>query len=332
VPAKDGNGQSQNQASEGTASSNNQFYGVIKNKRHSKQVAAASPPDDKDESVAIGNQKSRIAKIKKAEQVMAQAAIESTQRPEVLQEQQVGHLAGPLNASSPSSPAASPRGGLMNKGVPLKRNYILVLDLDETLVHFKDSRYLTDDQKLKVRPGVGQFLEALHPYYRFIVFTAAQKMYADFVIQKIDPQGIYIEQRFYRDHCKQMGRFQVKDLNLISRKSTNNPKRQAQKEATSPITPNSQQGDGASAGEKEDSSHVDLNKIIIIDNLSESFQLQPLNGIKIRDWFGNDFSDRHLLNLIPLLKGIVEKEASDVRMELSKYRKSVSGYGNSIIG
>ena len=32
-------------------------------------------------------------------------------------------------------------------------------------------------------------------------------MYADFVIQKIDPKGIYIEQRFYRDHCKQNGKF-----------------------------------------------------------------------------------------------------------------------------
>ena len=50
----------------------------------------------------------------------------------------------------------------------------------------------------------------------------------------------------------------------------------------------------------------DLNRVIIIDNLSESFQLQPLNGIKIRDWFGNDLCDRHLLDLIPHLKQIAE--------------------------
>jgi hypothetical protein len=30
--------------------------------------------------------------------------------------------------------------------------------------------------------------------------------------------------------------------------------------------------------------------------------MQPLNGIKIRDWFGNDFVDRELLNLVPVLK------------------------------
>ena len=32
--------------------------------------------------------------------------------------------------------------------------YTLVLDLDETLVHYKENKYLSDDQKLKIRPGV----------------------------------------------------------------------------------------------------------------------------------------------------------------------------------
>ena len=38
--------------------------------------------------------------------------------------------------------------------------YILVLDLDETLVHFKENGRIgmTDNEKLKVRPGVAQFL------------------------------------------------------------------------------------------------------------------------------------------------------------------------------
>ena len=96
-----------------------------------------------------------------------------------------------------------------------------MLDLDETLVHFKDSRYLTDDQKLKVRPGVAQFLEQLDPYYKFVVFTAAQKMYADFVINKIDPNGVYIKERFYRDHCRLIGKHQAKDLNLVLAQQNN---------------------------------------------------------------------------------------------------------------
>lgn len=57
--------------------------------------------------------------------------------------------------------------------------------------------------------------ETLDPYYHFIVFTAAQKQYADFVIKKIDPHDRYIKGRFYRNSCKNMGFHHVKDLNLV---------------------------------------------------------------------------------------------------------------------
>ena len=90
----------------------------------------------------IGNQKNRIAKIKKAEQVMAAQNIENNLRTEQVFEKQ--RVSNSLNTTSPSSPPISPRHGLTGQA-PLKKNYILVLDLDETLVHFKDSRYLTDD-------------------------------------------------------------------------------------------------------------------------------------------------------------------------------------------
>jgi len=63
-----------------------------------------------------------------------------------------------------------------------KPPYTLVLDLDETLVH-----YLDQDQNgnfhLTIRPGVSEFLEELSKYYRIVVFTAAHQDYADWVIQ-----------------------------------------------------------------------------------------------------------------------------------------------------
>lgn len=43
------------------------------------------------------------------------------------------------------------------------------------------------------------------------------KQYADFVIKKIDPQEKYIKCRFYRNSCKTMSFFQVKDLNIVIR-------------------------------------------------------------------------------------------------------------------
>ena len=77
----------------------------------------------------------------------------------------------------------------------VQKQYTLVLDLDETLVHYKNKEhpYLTDDKRLKIRPGVQNFLESLHPYYRFVIFTAAQKKYANFVLTIIDPNGVYFE-------------------------------------------------------------------------------------------------------------------------------------------
>ena len=48
---------------------------------------------------------------------------------------------------------------------------------------------MNDFQKLKVRPGVQYLFDTLSPYFRFGVFTAAQRVYADFVIKKIDPRG-----------------------------------------------------------------------------------------------------------------------------------------------
>lgn len=94
----------------------------------------------------------------------------------------------------------------------------MVLDLDETLVHFQTQEGLTktDLEKLKIRPGVHEFFQVLNPYFRFVVFTAARREYAEFVIKQIDPSCKYIEKRFYRGDCKIMGKNLVKDLKLVT--------------------------------------------------------------------------------------------------------------------
>jgi import inner membrane translocase subunit TIM50 len=60
-----------------------------------------------------------------------------------------------------------------------------------------------------------------------------------------------------------------------------------------------------------------LQKILIIDNLPESFSKQPQNGILVKDWF-DDMEDTELLMLIPFLKNIVVNKVPDVREEIRK--------------
>jgi len=143
------------------------------------------------------------------------------------------------------------------------------------------------------------------------VFTAGQKTYADFVISKIDPKEEFIKFRFYRDSCKPMSKFQVKDLNkVVAHLKESKPS--VFKDIQDP-----------------------LSRIVIVDNISESFQLQPNNGIKIRDWYGTDFQDKHLTNLSSFLLSVAESNVPDLRPEIGKYYKLASnkttfGGGTSI--
>jgi len=143
---------------------------------------------------------------------------------------------------------------------PLKgEKYTLVLDLDETLVHY----YETEERgQYAIRPGLRNFLSQLSPHYELVVFTAAMQEYADWVLDEIDVDHC-ISHRLYRQHTVHIGNSLVKDLGKLGR---------------------------------------DLARTVIIDNVQESFQLSPGNGILIRSWF-DDVSDQALTELYPLLKG-----------------------------
>jgi hypothetical protein len=65
------------------------------------------------------------------------------------------------------------------------RKFTIVLDLDETLIHFKN---IPGRSKFLIRPHCYKFLQNLHSQFEVIIFTAAQQQYADWIINKIDPQ------------------------------------------------------------------------------------------------------------------------------------------------
>ena len=94
-----------------------------------------------------------------------------------------------------------------------KYKYTLVLDLDETLVH-----YISDNESayIQIRPGTEDFLIDLSAFYEIIIFTAALQKYADLVINSIDPNGV-ISYRLYRQHTISIGNSNVKDLTKLGR-------------------------------------------------------------------------------------------------------------------
>ena len=74
------------------------------------------------------------------------------------------------------------------------REYTLVLDLDETLIHFREEEVdrtegETDDESKKeyeifymVRPGLHKFLTELEQHFELVIFTAATQDYADWIL------------------------------------------------------------------------------------------------------------------------------------------------------
>jgi len=92
--------------------------------------------------------------------------------------------------------------------------YTLVLDLDETLVHYFEVDGLGN---YDVRPGTHEFLERMNQLgYEVVVFTAATQDYADWVIDQIDANKL-IHHRLYRQHALPWGPIFVKDLSRLGR-------------------------------------------------------------------------------------------------------------------
>ncbi|EFO65375.1 Nuclear LIM interactor-interacting factor 1 [Giardia lamblia P15] len=149
---------------------------------------------------------------------------------------------------------------------------LLVLDLDETLVHSSFNKVDNADMIIPLsiedpvskatishqvyvykRPYVDEFLETMAKYYELAIFTASLQVYCDAVMEKLDPNGLCVH-RLYRDSCIQSNGVFVKDMSILGRP---------------------------------------IESVIILDNCAASYMFQPENGI-LAVAFYDDKSDTFL--------------------------------------
>ena len=91
--------------------------------------------------------------------------------------------------------------------------FTLVLDLDETLVH-----YVEEESRayVQVRPYTDYFLSEMGKYFEIVIFTAAAEDYADIVLNELDKNNA-IDYKLYRKHTEQINGVFIKDLSKLGR-------------------------------------------------------------------------------------------------------------------
>ena len=97
-----------------------------------------------------------------------------------------------------------------------KYKYSLILDLDETLVH-----YIEEENRayVQVRPYADFFLNEMAKYFELVIFTAAAEDYADIVLNELDKNKV-INYKLYRKHTEQINGVFIKDLSKLGRDLT----------------------------------------------------------------------------------------------------------------
>ncbi|EEB13741.1 dullard protein, putative [Pediculus humanus corporis] len=190
-----------------------------------------------------------------------------------------------------------PLSPLSRHRLSIVKRKVLVLDLDETLIHSHHDGVLRQTVKpgtpadfvLKVtidrhpvrffvhkRPHVDFLLDIVSQWYELVVFTASMEIYGAAVADRLDNNRGILRRRYYRQHCTpDLGSY-TKHLSAIC---------------------------------------GDLSSIFILDNSPGAYRAYPDNAIPIKSWFC-DPMDTALLNLLPVLDAL--RFTQDVRSVLSR--------------
>lgn len=107
---------------------------------------------------------------------------------------------------------------------------VLVLDLDETLIHsyygaiqadlpkisFVNKENKKIEMSVAVRPYLNQFLKEVSQNFTLVLFTSSEQCYAERCLDIIDPQKTFFKHRFYKESCVILNnKLYLKDLRLF---------------------------------------------------------------------------------------------------------------------
>jgi len=111
-----------------------------------------------------------------------------------------------------------PKPPYLPKQVPGESKFTLVLDLDETLIHYFEMPLegQTEGGHFLIRPGARKFLKDMSKCYEVVIFTAAMQDYADWVLDALDTDRL-ISYRLYRQHTHRTNHVFIKDLSFLGR-------------------------------------------------------------------------------------------------------------------
>jgi len=155
----------------------------------------------------------------------------------------------------------------------------LVLDLDETLVHCHPTKLSGVSPPplemwievaspplhahVYVRPFAQLFLGIVADMFEVVVFTASATVYADQVLDFLDPNHRWISHRLYRQHCTELCSGHFKDMRRLGRR---------------------------------------MEDVVLVDNSPLAAGLTPESAIVVSSWFGTDYDDTELLDLLHVLE------------------------------
>lgn len=191
------------------------------------------------------------------------------------------------------------------------KDIMLVLDLDETLIHssielkkqFEYDFVVRDEDNRQEfvcykRPYCTLFLNTMAHFYTMSCFTASYSCYSDPIIDVIDP------------------------YNLISKRLYNTSLSPTNKEQQRSIPDNSSISNGSQKAYEKDLSTVSKShlpaKIMMIDNSPNACVIHHDNLYIINSFRADDKLDSHLLGLTIMLLTISSSQISDIREILQR--------------